>query len=165
MVHRTLEVSSEWVPFWEGALLQGALPWTGALPLLLVGGGFPYSPKSPSEFMIYLLAQTSGSSLLPLLSPSRMSQSGFCFCGWAREIHRPKPKQWSYANPKTGKVRGNWQMPHWFQKLLHDSGSIRTCYQKKSALKGRSVDGKLAGCFVPAVYSHTKQSKCRPVTQ
>lgn len=52
-------------------------------------------------------------------------------------------------------------------KLLHDPAweHVKLLKKKRNALKGHSVDGNLAGCFVQAVCSHTKQSKCRPVTQ
>lgn len=58
-------------------------------------------------------------------------------------------------------------------KLLHDPAweNVKLLKKKKNpeknsdALRARSVDAKLADCFVLAVYSYTKESKCRPVTQ
>jgi len=39
-----------------------------------------------------------------------------------------KPELWSCANPKAGKVRGKWQIPHWFKNCYTIlSGSMWSC--------------------------------------
>lgn len=152
----------------SGALLQGAWPWTLALPLLFLSKWWlPLSLKSPSEFMTHLPGWASESSLSPLLSPARMTQSGICFRDRAREIRSHKTWAVDLCQSKGGQGEREMTNASLISKLLHDPAweHVKLLKRKSNALKGHSVDGKLAGCFVPAVYSHTKQSKCRLVTQ